>query len=302
MFTPEEIQELGSIIERTHLVFIGTELGKDVLTPKDIQVLIDHGIDISKLPNIGKVDVAFRFGLLADSLGKEKAGELSYKQIKDFIASGNFIPLSDQENFALKSLKFHSYSDIKGLEHKITKDVNNIIIETSKKNRTKTEKLIKKTAEETIRNGRTVTNMSSVLGEKTGDWARDFDRISDYVLHDAFDTGKAYSVQRKHGDDALVYKEVYSGACKHCQGLYLTNGIGSKPKVFKLSKLRENGSNIGRKTNEWLPVIGPTHPWCRCELENIPPNYHWDEEKSSFQPRRIETTRKSRARITITES
>lgn len=295
IFTPTEIQELGSIIERTHVIFIGTELGKDVLSPKDIQLLIDHGIDISKLPEIGKIDVAFRFGLLADSLGKKRAGELNYKQIKDFIASGKFVPLSEQEKFAVKTLKFQSYSDIKKLEGRVVDDINKITISASKK------KLVGKVARDTIRNSRTVSQMSSELSEKTGDWARDFDRISDYVLHDAFDTGKAHSVQRQYGDDALVYKEVYPGACKHCQKLYLTNGIGSKPKVFKLLDLISNGSNIGRKTNEWLPCIGPTHPYCRCELENIPPNYHWNEETGSFQPKRVETKRKSRAKITITE-
>lgn len=301
IFSPAEIRALNSILERTHLVYLGSQLGTDVLSPSEIKTLKLNGIDVRHLPNIGKVDVAFRFGLLAHSLGKAKATNMSFNELKNFITSGDFVPLSEVEQFALRTIKHRAYSDIKGLETRVIKGVGETIIQKSKTQRQRYEKVIKEEAAKSIRNNRTVAQMASEIGHRTQDWARDLDRIADYVLHEAFDTGKAFSVQRQHGEDAEVYKEVYPGACKHCQRLYLTNGIGSKPIVFKLSTLVSNGSNVGRKVDEWKAVIGPTHPWCRCELENVPPGYQWDDQKKDFRPKRIvKIQRKSRVKVTVT--
>ena len=78
------------------------------------------------------------------------------------------------------------------------------------------------------------------------------------------------------------FKDVYNGACKHCIKAYLTGGIDSEPKIFKLSELRANGTNIGKKPEAWLPVIGGMHPHCRCTLNKYNPLYSWDSKTRSF--------------------
>ena len=72
------------------------------------------------------------------------------------------------------------------------------------------------------------------------------------------------------------------GNCKHCIRLYTTNGIGSKPKIFKLSELQGNGTNIGRKSAEWLAVVGSTHLNCRCTLNEVPQGFEWNEKTKAF--------------------
>ena len=54
---------------------------------------------------------------------------------------------------------------------------------------------------------------------------------------------------------------MYAGACKECISAYLTAGFGSKPKVFKLSDLLSNGTNVGRKQKDLKPILGPHHPY-----------------------------------------
>lgn len=49
------------------------------------------------------------------------------------------------------------------------------------------------------------------------------------------------------------------GACEHCARFwYLEDGI--TPRVYKMSELMANGSNIGKKRRDWLPTIDATHP------------------------------------------
>lgn len=301
IFTPSQIQELLFILQRQNTIFIANNLGKDVLSPVDKAILKQHGIDISKLPKKGVVDNVFRFGILAKQLGKQNVKKMGFSQFKKYLEEGKYLPLSKEQEYALNTVKQRMYGDVKGLGNKIEKDVNTVFVEKSKENRKKYENILKKELEEGVLENKTVNQIASELGHKTKDWARDFGRIADYVLHEAYDTGVAMAIMHYQGENARVYKEVYPGACEHCQSLYLTNGIGSKPKEFKLGKLMDNGTNIGRKTNEWKPVIGSTHPWCRCELYDIPVGYEWDEQSKSYQPVRqtYGVKRKSKAKITI---
>jgi hypothetical protein len=302
ILTPAQIQELVKIIENQHLIFLANTVGTGILSQSDLDILTSHGIDVTKLPTYGVVDDAFRFGILADALGSEKAKKMSYSDFKNTLKSGGFLPLTKAEKISLDHIKQRTYSDVTGLGTKIGKDLSNIVIENSKKQRAQYEKILQDTIAAGAEKSRSAREIASDLGHATKDWARDFDRIADYVLHEAFDTGKAMSILREAeaaGEEAYGYKEVYEGACQHCISLYLTDGIGSKPRIFKMSTLIANGSNIGRTVKEWKPVIGCTHPWCRCELYHLRPNNEWDSEKKMFVLKRntYGVTRKSKIKI-----
>ena len=81
-------------------------------------------------------------------------------------------------------------------------------------------------------------------------------------LNNVWQLGRAQTIEERQGKEALVFKDVFAGGCRSCIKLYTTDGIGSKPRVFKLSELQANGDNIGKKQTDWLPVIGSTHPHC----------------------------------------
>lgn len=302
ILTPAQIQELVQILENQHLVFLANTVGTGVLSQTDIDTLARFGVDVSQLPKYGVVDDAFRFGMLADALGSEKAKKMSYDDFKNTLKRGGFLPLTQAEQISLDHVKQRMYSDVTGLGAKIKKEGSNIIIENSKKQRLQYENILKETIASGVEQEKTAREIASDLGHATQDWAKDFDRIADFVLHEAFDTGKAQSILRKAeeaGEEAFGYKEVYEGACEHCISLYLTDGIGSKPKIFRISTLISNGTNIGRTTKEWKPVIGSTHPWCRCELHHLPPNHEWSEEKKMFVLKRntYGVQRKSKIKI-----
>ena len=303
IFTPHQIEELMKVIDKYHILFTAQHVGFDILQPNDKALLRAHGIDVDQLKNNSQVEHAFKFGLLSYSLSQPAAKKLDYSGFKQFLDSGKFIPLNTREKDALEALKTHSYSDITGLGNKIKGALNQVHIEADQKQRAKYEKIIQDTAEETLINRGSVRDMVSSLGHQTEDWSRDFGRISDFVLHSAFDQGRAAGIEREKGKDALVYKDVYAGACKHCIQQFLTAGLGSQPKIFKLSQLQANGTNVGKKVNNWLPVIGPLHPWCRCTLADVPEGYDWDPDTKSFstpkQNFERQVQRKSKIRVQV---
>lgn len=283
--TIDQTHQLLKIIEGNQAIVIGSELGSDFLTESDKQLLRLNGIDYNAIykPLGGEgssINLSFHFGMLAEAIGAFEANKLTYQSLRQYVREGNYIPVTQLQKATLNSIKMQSFSSLKTLNGTIFQDVNNIIDTHSLKGQME---FLAKEAREGIDKGLTTRQIANTISEKTGDWNRDFDRIIETANQTAFEQGKASEIERKNpGKDPLVYKRVFESACKHCIRLYLTNGIGSKPIIFKLSELRGNGSNIGRKVADWLATIDALHPYCRCQLFEVPEGFIWNTETQSF--------------------
>lgn len=302
MFSRNQIEEIRKIIEYNNIVYIASNVGVELLSDYDIFILNSYGFDLTTVDKITPYEAMFRWGILSSSLGYKEANKLNYNQYISFLRSGNYLPLSEVEKNAFLIAQNQAYNDIKGLANKINKETNQLMINYSSIKRESYKNIIKETTINNIKNRGNVSNLVSELGHKTKDWARDFGRIAEYTMHQCFEEGRATQILKQYGNEANVYKSVFERACKHCIKLYLTNGIGSEPKIFKLSELIANGTNIGRKVEEWLPIVGPTHCFCRCTLSYVDENYSWDSKTQSFNipreyKRKIQRT--SKANITI---
>lgn len=110
---------------------------------------------------------------------------------------------------------------------------------------------------------------------------RDLDRVAFYEITDAQKQGMAANLLQDGNVDKYVYKRPLPTACAQCKHLYLMPD-GVTPRIFKLSELINNGTNIGRKPHptqagkvkpggrpdgaEALKAVaGLVHPWCACQ-------------------------------------
>jgi hypothetical protein len=301
MFTQNQIEQLIDIVNLQHIIFIATNVSPEMLSDTEINILRQAGINIQSIQNT-PFDEMFRWGMLSSGLGNKKAAGMKYSQFESFLKSGQYLPLTQVEKTAVNIAKKQAANDIRGLGNRINAQTGQLLIEADQNQRRKYEKIITQETLKVIQNRGSISNLVSNLGTRTGDWARDFGRIADYVMTLAFEEGRAAQITSQYGIDSLVYKKVFHSACKKCIQLYLTNGFGSEPKVFKLSELYKNGSNIGRKADEWKPIIGSTHNWCRCMLTYVNPEYDWDEKQQDFnkpKPYERKVQRKSKTTITI---
>jgi hypothetical protein len=284
VFTPKQIEELLNIIDKHHAMFVGSNIGVDFLSQQEKTLLKDAGIDIKKLKDKrGYVDEAFSFGILSQAIGDRRSKGMNYKDFKNFMQSKNYMPLTGREEAAIEHLKYQTYSDIKNLANKVKNDISTIIVDEDKGYRTKFDKVVSDAAIRVVEMRGSVADMVSEIGRKTGEWERNLGRIAEYTLHNAYEEGRAAQMEKESGgEEVYIYKDVYPGACKHCIRLYLTEGIGSRPIVFKLSELRANGSNVGKKAGEWKATLGSIHPYCRCSGNKLEKGYVWDEDSKSF--------------------
>lgn len=283
ILTQKQIEEVMNIVDRHHSLFITTNIGVDYLSQFERRTLIDAGIDIDKWKGKrGKVEEAYAFGMLTAAISDERAKNMNYKEFKKFMQSKNFIPLTSKEQAAIDHLKYQTHSDVKYLNNKIKGDINSILINQDKILNAKLGDITREAAIKTVEMRGSVRDMISEMGTKTGMWESNLGRIAEYTLHNAYEEGRAASLEKEYGKDVLVYKDVYPGACFHCIKHYLTAGIGSRPIVFKLDDLKANGSNVGRKVGQWLPTLDSLHFHCRCTVNEVPEGYIWSDEKGSF--------------------
>ena len=285
IFTQGQIQDLLSILKKHELMFVANQLGIDFLSQSDKNILIASGVDIDAFKNQkGVLEYAFLFGILADAIGDKRAKKMNYKQFKNFVSSGNYIPLNEEEEFALQTIKNRAYTDITNLGNRMRTSLSNSVLRNNQQQALVVQKIIKKKAANAIQLRSGARGLAADLAETSKDWDVDWLRIAYYLTHEAYNTGRAQSILKNHGSDAEVYFDVYPEACKRCKELYLINpdDLDSEPIIFKLSEIIKNGNNIGRKVGEWLPTISPTHPYCRCTINYKKPGFDWDPELRAF--------------------
>lgn len=279
MLSIQQLEELKKIIDFHNVRFIAKQLGPNYLTNTDKATLKRAGIDPKTAYSLSG-DVltnSFYFGLISDAIQAD-ARNVTFDNLKQYLKSGNFIPLNGRERAVLDSVKRQSLRDIRGMGDQIFADINRVVDQTTD-TRAAQEDYIRERVIEGLEKKETANEIARELARATGDWSRNFGRIVETISHRAFNEGRAAMVERK--GKSQVYFDVYPGACRHCIRLYLTGGINSEPIVFDVAELRANGTNYGRKSNDWKAVLGGIHPHCRCTVNEYEGG-EWDPQLRTF--------------------
>lgn len=268
IFSPSDIQRLFNIIDYRMARVVADILGKDFLTFEDKSLLRKNGFNIEKqLKNIPPYWQAFLFGRLSSILSPSQLLTLNYTDLEDYVKDEQYPKLTRREKAEYDTAATRTYGYIKGMGNRIRETLSNAISEEELKTITQERELddldvLKREMELGVIKRRSTQSIISNLGHQLNDWNRDWGRIVETEMQNIYLFGKAQTIMQDHGVEAKVYKEVFPGACAHCIKLYTTAGIGSKPRIFKLSSLIANGDNIGVKVRDWKAVLGPVHPFC----------------------------------------
>jgi hypothetical protein len=279
---PGQIQRVLQQISKNMLLYIGMNLGEAVLTESEHALMTSLGFDLAGLggsfPPYYKM---FLLGRLTQVIGEWNSSRLAYKDFEEYLRREQFQPLTPFEEVQYTLARQQTYSHLKNLEHRMRMDIETGVMNVI--SRTEYEQIVKEEIESGVKNRKAVGEIVSDIGHRTTDWTKDLGRIVDTEMNNIFQRGRAVQIAEKNpGKDPLVYKDVYAGACRHCIAFYLTSGIGSEPRVFHLSELLANGSNIGRKVVDWKPTIQGVHPWCRCLLRQLQDYMIWDKKSKTF--------------------
>lgn len=175
--------------------------------------------------------------------------------------------------------------------------------------------------------GKSSQNLASDLGHYTKKWNIDWRWIAHHISQDYYNIRKAQTFLKMYGSDQQVFKYIDKSYSPDCFALYLTdiNNPKSEPKLFTLSELIANGSNLGKKKKDWKPVIGVTdfgfreyNPYGNPELKEVEHYYDntllftkaeceiWDSREGRYKKKNKQLTKrqkkiKSLIKVTITD-
>jgi hypothetical protein len=294
--TKAQLNDVIKVVKLQQALFFASNFHPQTLTEEDYQVLKKAGIDPKVLAKeFTPFEQAFYFGRVVALLAN-RASIIDYNDFMQYLRRGEFLPNTAVQNEALRAVEKRAYTYITKLGEKIVDTIQNQAADPV------TAPLIKQAIKTAIEKNQTVRDIVSFLGNKTQDWNRDFGRIGDTELQNAYQVGQLSEYLRMYGSDVLVYKDVMPGACRHCVELYLTNGVGSKPRLFTAQQLLQNGINIWRRVKDWKPTLESLHPHCRCQLHHAPKGAEWSKEKQDFvyPANVVEEAKKIQGKIKVT--
>lgn len=280
LFTAEQLEQVRAIIKRytsaLGISYLGA--GND---PKFVAELREAGLIEADADAPDLIGDNFAYGQLLARSGDLKLRTASPDAVIKRLQQNPAPPLSDAEKVIVATARKHAGQYVQGLGDRITADVMGAV--TNLEGGLTPEQIRETVASETAKNRakrETAASLKKQLTDRVGTWERDWQRLATSESNDVIQEGTAVSFERDH-DDPLVSKLPRGDACPDCVRLYLIAGQGSAPKVFRLSELRANGTNVGRKRANWKPTVGNVHPWCGCQLVRIPPGMTWSVEEGS---------------------
>lgn len=266
LFTPEQLQQIRKIIDKYHNAFIVNAVSENAVDPDIVKQLRKQGlVDV----DVTSVKDSYIYGQLVGLLNNKTVANMSYTEFKKYVRK-NPVPLGPAEKQAVAFAELNAAQYISGLGNRVNTQTGDLLIEADQAQRSWLEQEIRTKTAENIHNRQTVKQLASDLKWMSEDWGRDWDRIAVTEKHNAMQRGLADHYRDRYGADSLVAKRSMPDACQHCKRVYL-DPFG-QPRIFKLSTLEANGTNVGRKANDWKAVVGPVHPHCHPKGSKVVTN------------------------------
>ncbi len=265
------LRETAKAVKFNHLYYIMTNVGVEPLEKEDLSILRDGGVSKEDIDfwsrQVSPFSKAYYFGKLSSAIGEKQSKHLLLKDFNEYLSRGQYQQLGENSQ-TLYLARQRIYGYLMKLENRVSTDIRNQLIERFEGGTRGTQREMK----EVIRQ----------LMQDSVKYQRDLDRIVTTETQNLFEYARAEQIYDRYGKDSLVYKSVLPGACKYCIRFYLTNGIGSEPRVFKLNQLLANRTNVGRRVEELRPVLGTVHPYCRCIVHHLPKGSTWNKEQKKY--------------------
>lgn len=308
-------QQVRRAIRDGHLAFLGEMFGPTAIDREDYERLRASGkIRAEKLlPQ----DAAFAAHSLGSIVGHEQLSNMVAETQRQDIAEVHGLPagaaartfdvdkpsltspeefwrrvrddpqvVTEAEREAVEILRERIGQNVRGLGEKLDASTGQILTDTDDKLRRRRLATLQRETARGIEERAAASDVAARVRESAKGLRKDWFRTVHTEMHNATEEAKAIVLAHRSRDrDPRVFKLPRVDACAFCKLLYLKKD-GVTPRVFRLSELLANGTNVGRRAGrpsltgktrtEWKPVVGVVHPLCKCSLQPMPDGHTFD--------------------------
>lgn len=259
-------------------------VGEEALTTAELKDL--EGFTLLPSSSLDFIKKSFFLGRLSAVLRKKEYKEVTLSSVEKAMQT---VTLSPIELLAIQEAKQSAGLHFKTLAADIEAGIYSKLAATnlSVVNEATVLNIVRDEVALAILEHKTWTTLAENLSQslKTEN-SKKIQKIARTELHAAKQKGIVQAIANKvdiygisDGPDSLVSVVTHTGRCEDCASLYEENG---SYKIFKLSELLKNGTNVDSKHtrenglhNHWKPVVPPAHPQCFCEIRYLPPGAAW---------------------------
>ena len=263
-----QIKHIKKLINDHFNVFIYLALGLSKMSEDDQRSLME--LNLGNIRSLNIIEDAY---VLGKQFHKKDIPNISYETWKNSLIGGqtNIFDHETLEN--LKESSTHYFDNLKEI---ITNKIMNGILMNNKE-----ILLDKKSAPTPIsydqddidqnRIKKIIEDLKEVKESVNSDW----NKVITTELSSAHSQGITNSILEDNKDPlCYFFGPLDEFTCKNCIEFYHDGG---SYKIYRLSELLKNGTNAGKKRENWKPVISPAHPGCRHTLAELPDGYTLDE-------------------------
>jgi hypothetical protein len=269
------IEIIRKIIQKHYSRLVVSVLGRDALTESELKELEAQGIDTTNPDSLMSLVYYHNFinhpiDEVTPTSVEDMKAQQSVQGLKPVGEAHEYTVdnINDKTKQLIEKMKLDVMTRVEG----IIRDNNDSYKMDALQNVDRTDIMDELTKESTL------GKLKQKLKDTSGDGNRDWTRIAVTEMSNAIGIASVDRIVSDNLgadlDDVYVFRITVKDAktCKWCRRFY--NDSDGSPKLYKLSTLLDNGSNYGKKTDGWLPVIGATHPNERCsQMIELKPGY-----------------------------
>jgi hypothetical protein len=272
LLTSSQKERIAELIELHHGALVVEVLGKQAVSKSLLKRIKAAGLYKGQRHDI--IKRAFQFGQrgLLDS----RVLKMSDAQFESYLEREGVVVGSNEWD-AIQLLRRSFAAHVQTLSSSLTSKVDQVIHKADTKLHRQLVRKQRRALFLEIERRRALAEIAKDMAEVTRQQIGSAVRTVETETNNAYQEGRAIEILRKAGGgDPQCFKRPRHDACDECKKAYLEED-GVTPKVFLMSELVDNGSNIGKSRADRQPVLDSFHPHCACELQYLPPGFGFDE-------------------------
>jgi len=257
----ERLEKIREIIEKNYSKLVISTLGRGVFSQKELRQLKEEGVDVSNDTSL--LSLIYNHNFINSPI--DSRSPTSVEEMKGQQSQPGITPSGEAHDYTLENLNDKTRQLIDKLRGDVQTRLEGIIRDNNDSYKLEALQNLDRSeiADQLVKES-TLGRVKQRLRDTTKDGTRDWMRVALTEMSNAIGTGSVDRIVSDNRDndleDVYVYRVIVGDdlTCKWCRKFY--GDVGEAPKVYKLSTLLANGSNYGKKSDTWGPVIGATHP------------------------------------------
>lgn len=269
------LEKIKKIVDKHYNRLMISVLGKAIFSKEDIDKLKQQGIETGN--NISLMELIYYHNFINPAL--ENNGPVSVEEMVQQQRVPGAKPIGEAHDYSVESLNETTKQYIEKLKINVSTRIEGIIRQNNDEYKLDALQNLNRTdlADELVKES-SLGKVKQRLRDTAKDANRDWQRVAITEMGNAIGIGSVDRIVSQNKDknlnDVYVYRIPVNDdkTCKYCRRFY--NSDKSHFKIYRLSTLLGYGTNYGKHSSSWNPVIGSTHPNSRTsQIIEIPPGW-----------------------------